>query len=319
MDELVQSAINTINRGSKSFAIAARLFNAKTYRHAIMLYAWCRHCDDEIDGQVLGHGQQSPEPDEQMRRLAQIQQQTRDALAGRSTEHPAFQGLQLVYKACAIPERYPLELLEGFEMDIHPKPYVNLDDTLTYSYHVAGTVGAMMACVMGVRDSTILDRAVDLGLAFQLTNICRDLLQDAQDQRVYLPSRWLEEAGAPKDLSLFPKATSALAKVCARVLDEADRYYESAAFGIARLPWRSAWAVSTAAAVYRDIGRLVTQQGSRAWTGRTATGKARKLWLALTSLVYALYVTKVEKNREIPPRQLLWSAPEAHQVQSENS
>lgn len=280
-----------------------------------MLYAWCRYCDDEIDGQTLGHDQQSPEPEEQRRRLDRLRQQTQDALAGQPPKHPAFQGLHLVYKACAIPERYPMELLAGFDMDIHPKPYITLDDTLTYCYHVAGTVGAMMACVMGMRDSAILDRAVDLGLAFQLTNISRDVLQDAKDQRIYLPRIWLDEAGAPADPALFPKATSALASVCYRLLDEADRYYESAAYGVGQLPLRCAWAVATAGAIYRDIGRLVIEGGSHAWLARKSTSKARKLWLACTSLAQAIQAIAMKNRLRAPPRDLLWSAPVEHRAE----
>ena len=96
-----------------------------------------------------------------------------------------------------MPHRYPLEHLDGFVMDVEGREYHTLTDTVEYCYHVAGVVGVMMAYIMGVRDEPTLDRATDLGLAFQLTNICRDVVEDAEVGRVYLPLDWLTEAGVP--------------------------------------------------------------------------------------------------------------------------
>ena len=314
MDAVAENAQKMINVGSKSFAIAARLFGRQTYQDATMLYAWCRYCDDEIDGQTLGHNQQSPSPEEQRRRLDKLYEQTEAAIAGSPPDHQVFEGFSRVFSRCAIPKRYPLELLKGFDMDINPKPYTTLDDTLTYCYHVAGVVGAMMACVMGVRDSGVLERAVDLGLAFQMTNICRDVMQDAEDGRVYLPALWLEEAGVPSDPTQFHIATSALGAVAGRLLQEAEHYYASAQYGTTQLSFRNAWTICTAAAVYRDIGRLVQKRGAYAWSHRQSTSKTRKAWLACTSLFTAGKAVTFGRRREGPSRQLLWSAPEAHQV-----
>ena len=124
---------------------------------------------------------------------------------------------------------------------------------------VAGVVGAMMASVMGVRDRPTMERAIDLGIAFQLTNISRDVMEDAADGRVYLPADWLEEEGAPLNPAEFPGAEPALYRVVKRLLDEADRYYESAGVGIARLPFRCAWAIAAARRVYRAIGETVQE------------------------------------------------------------
>lgn len=317
-NEVAENAKQMINVGSQSFAIAARLFKAQTYQYAIMLYAWCRYCDDQIDGQVLGHNQISPPPDEQRRRLDKLYQQTEAAMAGSPPDHQVFQGFSRVFLNCNIPKRYPLELLAGFDMDINPKPYITLNDTLTYSYHVAGVVGAMMACVMGVRDSTTLQRAVDLGLAFQMTNICRDVMQDAEDGRVYLPGLWLEEAGAPANPAEFKRATSALLTVAIRLLDTADIYYTSAQYGINQLPFRCAWAVQAAATIYRDIGRLIRARGAYAWNNRQFTSKTRKTWLSGISFLRAANAITTKHWRKPPPRQLLWSPPNAEGIRAED-
>lgn len=312
MDDLVQGSRDIINKGSQSFAAAARLFDKEIYEHAIMLYAWCRYCDDQIDGQVLGHGQRSPPADEQNLRLHELREQTHNAITGKPVNAPVFQALRRVFEACQIPSRYPMELLDGFAMDIAKRTYGTMDDTLTYCYHVAGTVGAMMAHIMGVRDSAVLDRAIDLGLAFQLTNICRDVLQDAEDKRIYLPEERLRRAGIPMDPGALAQHTEALCVVCTEMLDEADQYYASAIYGIGHLPFKRAWAIAGARAVYRDIGRMVRAYGKEAWSRRVYTSSSRKTWLFCTSFFQAAAAVLIKKHQKMPTRQRLWSAPEIY-------
>lgn len=304
MTDLIKISSDIISKGSKSFALAARLLDTQTYEHAIMLYAWCRYCDDQIDGQELGQGQQSPDSKEQAKRLKVLHKQTADAMAGKPIKQPIFQAFQKVFQEAEIPERYPQELLIGFEMDREKYSCDALEDTLKYSYHVAGTVGAMMAYIMGIRDEETLARAIDLGLAFQLTNICRDVLQDAADHRIYFPKDWLKEAGVPLDTESFVDHTPELFSVCLRLLNEADRYYQSAVYGIGHLPPRCAWGITAAKSVYQDIGRVLRARHDQAWLKRAYTTKSRKLWLALTSLPEALYAITVLRLKKKPQRDL---------------
>ena len=193
MDAIVEHSRKLIEKGSKSFAGAARLFDDDTRASAYMLYAWCRHCDDEIDDQDLGFKRADGSPVPQAERLAQLTEKTRAAIAGCADE-PVFQALARVVAKHNIPARHPMELIEGFRMDVDGRHYRTADETLSYCYHVAGVVGVMMAMIMGVRDTPTLNRAADLGIAFQLTNIARDVVPDALEGRVYLPSDWLDEA-----------------------------------------------------------------------------------------------------------------------------
>ncbi len=310
MDPVVANARTIIEQGSKSFAAAAKLFDPRTRERAFMLYAWCRHCDDRIDGQELGFGQRSPEPEEQLRILQELTDRTEAAMAGEATDDPVFAGFQRVYRECAIPRRYPLELLQGFAMDVQRRQYLTLDDTLLYSYHVAGVVGAMMGAIMGVTDGPTLQRAVDLGIAFQLTNISRDVMEDARDNRVYLPRDWLEEAGAPSDPGAFPGSEEALFRVVDRLLGEADRYSASSLQGIRRLPFRSAWAIAAARKVYGAIGRQVRRQGPGAWKARAGTTSAQKFGMSLTSAFTAAGAQLGSRGGADAPRAGLWSAPE---------
>ena len=178
-DDLVALSREIIQKGSKSFATAARLFDPETRASAYLLYAWCRHCDDMIDGQELGYRIAGAPPHDPKRELARLQQMTADALAGKPTSDHMFAAFQRVVAKHAIPHQHAFELLAGFEMDVAGRHYASIDDTLSYCYHVAGCVGVMMAYIMGVREDDTLDRASDLGIGFQLTNIARDIVDDA--------------------------------------------------------------------------------------------------------------------------------------------
>lgn len=282
-DALLAHATQSIEVGSKSFATASRLFDARTRRSAVMLYAWCRHCDDVIDGQHAGFGQRDGDRRDGAARLQALRDATRRACAGATVDAPAFAALQAVAAAHGIPERFAQAHLDGFAMDVAGRRYRTLEDTLEYCYGVAGVVGLMMAMVMGARDEATLDRACDLGLAFQLTNIARDIVEDAQIGRCYLPMDWLEALGIPRDELADPQHRDALAVLAARLVDAAEPYYASARIGLRDLPLRSAWAIATAHGVYREIGLRVKARGPSAWNARVSTSKGDKLRLLVSA------------------------------------
>ncbi|MES2033893.1 MAG: phytoene/squalene synthase family protein [Pseudomonadota bacterium] len=309
MTDLVATSRETIQKGSQSFAAAAALFDPQTRADAEMLYAWCRHCDDVIDGQTLGHEREILDPAEVQRRLDRLYAQTRSALAGEPTEDPAFAAFREVAQRRAIPERYALELIDGFAMDVAGRRYETLEDTLDYCWHVAGVVGAMMAIVMGVKpgDLATLRRAQDLGLAFQLTNIARDIVEDAQNGRIYLPAAWLAQAGVPEDAVAAPAHRAAVAGLARRLVDAAEPYYASARWGLRGLPFRSAWAVAAAGGVYRAIGVKVVARGAQAWDSRTSTSKASKVLLALGGGLAAARGVSLDRWVKGPSRPAMWS------------
>ena len=304
-EALLDHATETIKVGSKSFAAAARLFEPATRRSVLMLYAWCRHCDDVVDGQELGFGAAAPAHDPHAE-LARLHDQTRRAYAGEPMHDPAFAAFQEVATRCAIAPRYAYDHLTGFGMDVDQVHYDTIEDTLRYCYHVAGVVGLMMAQIMGPQDEAVLDRACDLGLAFQLTNIARDIVDDAAIGRCYLPAQWLREAGIPPEELALPRHRVALAKVATRLVDHAEPYYDSALGGIASLPLRSAWAIATARLVYRQIGIKVRVRGPAAWDERAGTSKATKLVLLARGGVDAL-LSRLKPLRPRPGG--LWRRP----------
>jgi phytoene synthase len=307
--ELADTSRLIIKQGSKSFATAARLFDIETRRNAYLLYAWCRHCDDRIDNQQLGFNIQPQSAACTQAVLDELRTQTQAAIDDQPSADPVFEGLRYVLKRNEIPGHFALEVLDGFAMDASAAHYQTLDDTLKYCYYVAGVVGIMMAYVMGTREPTALQRATDLGIAFQLTNISRDVHEDARVGRVYLPADWLAEAGIPATELTRPEYAAALAGVVARLLDEADRYYCSADAGLRALGFRSAWAVAAARGVYKAIGDKVRARGAAAWEQRVVVNKQRKLLGLLGGMLDASRAALLERHQPPAPRDAdLWTA-----------
>jgi 15-cis-phytoene synthase len=285
---LVAIAQDSIARGSKSFALASKLFDLQTRERAWLLYSWCRKCDDIADGQ--DHGGAMSVVDNAAERLTFLRDMTERALAGETTGDPAFDALGLVVKECAIPHAWPRDLIQGFAMDADDFSPRTTADLLTYCYHVAGVVGLMMAVIMGVdpEDSETLGRAKDLGLAFQLANIARDVSEDADAGRCYLPATWLGKADIPPGEHMKPPYRAALAGIGVQLADMAQGYEDSARIGAKRLPFRARWAVLAAAGIYGDIAREVARRGPSAWDHRIVTSKASKARWVLRALVQSV-------------------------------
>jgi phytoene synthase len=192
-DELVAFARESIARGSKSFAAASKLFDRTTRERVWLLYAWCRKCDDMADGQ--DHGGAMTEIADPHARLQAIRDLTARALQGEVTGEAAFDCLGIVARECGLTQKMADDVIEGFALDTagwHPR---HEGDLYRYCFHVAGAVGVMMAVVMGASpdDTETLDRACDLGLAFQLANIARDIAEDGRAGRCYIPDDWLAQ------------------------------------------------------------------------------------------------------------------------------
>lgn len=285
-DPVTEHCRRVIEAGSKSFARAASLLNPTIRAGAYQLYAYCRYCDDVIDGQTMGHAQQLPDQATQELRLAELRALTARALRGEAVEGIEYRAIARVVEQHGIPERHVTEFLDGMGMDVTGRRYRSFEEMQVYCYHVAGVVGVMMAHIMGIKDEETLGRARDLGTAMQVTNISRDVMDDALVGRVYLPLDWVEEAGlAPTAEAVGSRANrDAVAAIVKRMLDRADADYRSADTGIAHLPFRSAWSIAAARWIYSDIGNVIRQRGAAAWDTRSRTGTARKMWWLTVAL-----------------------------------
>jgi 15-cis-phytoene synthase len=292
-----------IRKGSKSFSLAARLFDAETRDAAFFLYGWCRFCDDQVD-----EASQSLNQNELDRRLGELKEKTASAFSLEPQQEPVFVALQYIAHRYAIPSHYALELIEGMGMDVRGTRYPTFNDLLLYCYRVAGTVGLMMSHVMGLRDELALKHAADLGIAMQLTNIARDITEDAAMGRIYLPLDWLSEADIDPDTIAAPPHRENLAALTARLLGKADRFYASGDAGLWHLSFRSACAVAAARHVYAEIGALLKKRGARAWNQRGYVTGGRKLWVVLRGLaqVAASMPSRVVKPWSPAPIRMVW-------------
>lgn len=268
-----------IAKGSKSFSLAARLFETETRDAACFLYGWCRYCDDQVD-----EAGQAADPGELENRVQALKDKTMSAFSSEAQQEPVFVALQYVVHRYAIPSHYALELIEGMSMDVRGTRYRSLQELLLYCYRVAGTVGLMMSHVMGLRSENALKYAADLGIAMQLTNIARDIIEDAGMGRIYLPLDWLDEARISSDEIAAPENRETLALLTRRLLREAEGYYRSGDAGLWYLSFRSACAVSAAREVYSGIGDLLVIRGARAWDRRTYLGTPRKVLMIARGL-----------------------------------
>ena len=148
--------------------------------------------------------------------------------------HRAFSEVVRKYR---VPLELPAALIEGFEWDVEGRRYETLSDTYAYCTRVAGTVGVMMSMLMGVRNTDVLSRACDLGVAMQLTNIARDVGEDARNGRVYLPLALLRENGVDVDAWMSdPRPCDGIEKTLREILAIADTHYQRSEWGISHLP-----------------------------------------------------------------------------------
>jgi phytoene synthase len=273
-----------IQRHSKSFALASRLLPPEARSNAVAVYAWCRRADDAID---------LAEFDQQRDALGRLESELQEVHSDASMSDPVLQIFQRAVHDCAIPIAYPRDLLSGMRMDAEGRRYETMDDLLDYCYHVAGCVGLMMCHVMGVADDKALANAAHLGMAMQLTNICRDVAEDWERGRLYLPNSVLEEHGAPglvrRISEPFPlEARIPTARTIAHLLAEADRYYASGDEGMPALEWRCALSIRTARVVYSSIGKRIQDQKCDPLAGRAFVSGREKMVMALGSVAASI-------------------------------
>jgi phytoene synthase len=187
-----------------------------------------------------------------------------------------------------LPRSLPEALIEGLEWDVSGVVCESLSDVYAYGARVAGAVGAMMTILMGARDPRTVARACDLGVAMQLTNIARDVGEDARNNRLYLPRTWMREEGIDPDAWLAaPVSCAQIGKVVERLLHKADELYTRAESGIAGLPLSCRPAIFAARHLYHGIGVEVARNGFDSVSVRARVPGMRKLGLMSRALADA--------------------------------
>jgi phytoene synthase len=253
--------------GSRTFHAASKVLPRNVADPAIALYAFCRLADDAVD---LGSDRKAA--------VARLEHRLDAAYRGQPMNLAADRVFADVVAQSAIPRELPAALLEGLAWDAEVRRYETLQDLGAYAARVAGSVGAMMTLVMGQRTPEIVARACDLGVAMQLTNIARDVGEDARAGRLYLPLQWLREAGVDPEAWLAqPVFTLEIAAIVQRLLDSADALYARATLGIAHLPLSCRPGIYAARALYAEIGRELERGGLDSISKRAVVTTNRKL------------------------------------------
>lgn len=264
-----QACKEAIRAGSKSFYAASLLLPKRIRLPVHALYSFCRSSDDLVDDE---NGVQNA--------TGELKARLRSIYDGNIADHSSDRAFALVVDHYEIPKAIPLAMIEGFEWDEQVRHYQSVEDLLAYCARVASTVGVMTTLLMDRRDPRSLARAADLGLAMQLTNIARDVGEDARNGRIYLPLDWLKQAGIePDELLNDPRPTPALSGVVQRLLDLADSFYERGFTGVGLLPLDCRLAIKSAGLIYREIGIEIRKNHMDSINHRAHTTSRKKLEL----------------------------------------
>lgn len=264
---------DSIRHGSLSFHAASKLLPAKVRNPALVLYAFCRVADDEVD--LTQHKAAA---------VLDLRDRLERVYAGRPRNAPCDRAFAAVVEEFDMPRALPEALLEGLAWDAEGRRYQTLQDLHGYSARVASAVGAMMCVLMRVRDPQALARACDLGVAMQLTNIARDVGEDAREGRLYLPLDWFDQLDMdPEAFLADPRSDPRITRMTRALIREADVLYARSEAGVKALPLGARPGIFAARYIYAGIGGKLKRMGFDSITARARTTKAQKLawlWLA---------------------------------------
>ena len=258
----------TMKRNGKSFWFASLFLTRQTAADAARLYVFCRTMDDLADIAVT---------ELSLEALAKVR---RDLSQGVSSDPVVVDFLSLAQEY-ALPLCAADYLIATFIDDASTKVHIkDEDDLVRYCYGVAGTVGLMMSPILGAGLHQAGESAIHLGIAMQMTNIARDVLEDARDGRRYLPGCWVDQITA-QQIATEAEFQLKVAAAVKRLLELADRYYASAALGFPLIPLKARRGIEIAAMVYREIGNSLRRNECAWWNGRIVVPHGKKLWIAV--------------------------------------
>ena len=301
-DSLLKLSESRMSKGSTSFRLASRLLGSDVQESVFHLYSWCRYCDDIIDGEP------ADTKEAKLRKWDDLAIQTRACFKTDIHPHPIFRGLQVAIRSHEIPEAYPFQLLEGMRMDIEGRTYKTFEELDLYCYRVAGVVGLMMGHILGVSDESALLSACSMGSAMQLTNICRDVREDFDSGRVYLPTGLLHAENINQEDLMNIEKRENLFRVVQETLNRANKLYRLGDRGISALPFRSAMAISTARRIYSAIGQSLLESGPQGLEKRTIVPTPEKFLLLLVGIarVGAQIPQRLKNPHRRSPIENLW-------------
>ncbi|MDP2640493.1 MAG: presqualene diphosphate synthase HpnD [Betaproteobacteria bacterium] len=257
----------------------AFLFLPPQRRRAITaLYAFCREVDDIVD--------ECTDTGVARTKLAWWRQELARLYAGQP-QHPVARALAPAIQPFGIKHEYLAEIIDGMQMDLSQNRYLDFDALEQYCHRVAGVVGLLAASIFGYRDERTLAYAHTLGLAFQLTNIIRDVGEDSRKGRIYLPLSELQQFKVSADDILHARQTENFVHLMAFQIERAERYYRAAFEQLPQLDRKAQRPGLIMAAIYRALLREIADDGCKVLSQRTALTPVRKLWIACKTWIAA--------------------------------
>ena len=248
------------------------LFLPVNRRRAITaLYAFCREVDDVVD--------ECPDPQLAATKLAWWRQAVAKLYAG-TPDHPVTQALLPVLGEFNLPQEQLLEIIDGMEMDLQQTRYLDFKALSLYCYRVASVVGLLAAEIFGTQDRQTQKYAHDLGMAFQLTNIIRDVGEDARRGRVYLPIDELQRFDVPVADILNARHSDNFRRLMEFQIERAEQYYAQAMAALPAIDRKAQRPGLVMAAIYRTLLEEIKRDGCQVLTQRTSLTPIRKLWIA---------------------------------------
>lgn len=280
LNELYRQAAAATAAGSKSFYFATRFFPEDLARSAHAVYWFCRTTDDLVDEcPSVGQGRAD---------LEQWALDLREAFATGQARHPVLSAFIDTVARHGIPHQYAYDLIEGMRMDLDGTRYATFEDLTVFCYRVASVVGLMMTHVIGFRDTADRDeglrRAIDLGIAMQLTNILRDVGEDLARGRLYLPAEDMLRFGYGEEQLRRGERNAAFRHLMDFQIARARRYFAQAEPGIALLDPRGSFAVRVAADVYARILHRIEANDYDVFSRRAVVPPAQKYWLTAKAM-----------------------------------
>ncbi|HMV52674.1 MAG TPA: presqualene diphosphate synthase HpnD [Rhodocyclaceae bacterium] len=258
-------------QSGSSFYYSFLFLEPRRRRAITALYAFCREVDDVVD--------ECNDPQIAAAKLAWWRLEAARIHDG-TPEHPVGLALQSAAHEFRLPQEQLLEIIDGMEMDLQQSRYLDFKGLQLYCYRVAAVVGLLAAEIFGYQDRATLKYAHDLGIAFQLTNIIRDVGEDARRGRIYLPVDELQRFGVPASDIMNARHTEAFMRLMEFQIERAQKFYDQALALLPQVDRKSQKSGLIMAAIYRTLLDEIRRDGCRVLTHRTALTPLRKLWIA---------------------------------------
>lgn len=263
---------------AKTFYLATRFLPNFKQRGIFALYALCRYLDDLVDEAEDLYRQQKMSLSDIEESIEKWETDIKTVFNGGYISHPVLLAIRDTLNHFNIEAKYPLELLEGVSMDLVKDRYENFDELYRYSYLVASVVGLMTTDIFGFEGQEARKHAEHLGIAMQLTNILRDIGEDLDRGRIYLPQEDLNHFGVTENDLFERKNTPAFKRLMAFQIERARTYYQSAALGIPMLSKDSRLPVALALQNYSQILTKIEASGYTVLEKRAYLNMGQKLF-----------------------------------------